>query len=167
MYLLGFDIGTTSVKASLVDERTSRCVATVRYPKEENQVLAKKAGWAEQDPEMWWNSVKQATADVMRPFGVAAADISAIGISYQMHGLVLLDKNGKTLRPAIIWSDSRAVPYGKRLSKNWARNFVSNISWDLQEILRQVNWHGLGKMSQKYLNAFINSFYQAITWPIE
>lgn len=123
MYLLGFDIGTTSVKASLVDERTSRCVATVRYPKEENQVLAKKAGWAEQDPEMWWNSVKQATADVMRPFGVAAADISAIGISYQMHGLVLLDKNGKTLRPAIIWSDSRAVPYGKKAFEELGEEF--------------------------------------------
>lgn len=123
MYLLGFDIGSTSVKASLVDEKSSRCVVTTRYPDGENPVLSLKQGWAEQEPEMWWDCVKKATAEVMRPFGVAPADISAIGISYQMHGLVLLDRNGKTLRPAIIWSDSRAVPYGKKAFEDLGEAF--------------------------------------------
>jgi len=114
MYLLGFEIGSTSVKASLVDERNGRCVATVRYPEGDAIVNSPRQGWAEQDPEQWWEYVRKATVAVMKPFGVSAADISAIGISYQMHGLVLLDKQYRVLRPSIIWSDSRAVPYGQK-----------------------------------------------------
>ena len=71
-------------------------------------------GWAEQEPDDWWTYLKNVTAKVMQMSGAKGSDIEAIGISYQMHGLVCVDKNGKALRPAIIWCDSRAVPYGEK-----------------------------------------------------
>ena len=110
MYLLGYDIGSSSVKASLVNAETGVCAASAFYPKEEMAIKAVQAGWAEQDPEMWWQNLKLATKDVLSKSGAKAADIKAIGISYQMHGLVLVDKDQKVLRPSIIWCDSRAVP---------------------------------------------------------
>ena len=111
MYLLGYDIGTSSVKASLVDVRTGQSVASAQYPDAEAPITAKQPGWAEQEPEMWWEELKQATK---RVFAIAGqtSEIGAIGISYQMHGLVCVDKDGKPLRPSIIWCDGRAVPYG-------------------------------------------------------
>ena len=114
MYLLGYDIGSSSVKASLVDALTGQCVASAFYPKSEAEIIAVKPGWAEQDPEMWWQNLKLATKCVLTASQVAPADIKAIGISYQMHGLVCVDKEQRVLRPAIIWCDSRAVPYGER-----------------------------------------------------
>ena len=97
-YLLGFDVGSSSVKASL----------------EEAPIIAVKAGWAEQDPQMWWDNAKLSLKKVMSDAGVKGEDIKAIGISYQMHGLVCVDKDMKVLRPSIIWCDSRAVPYGEK-----------------------------------------------------
>lgn len=114
MYLLGYDIGSSSVKASLVDADNGKCVASTFYPKEEAEIIAVRPGWAEQKPSEWWKNLKLATADVLRSSRVKPADIGAIGISYQMHGLVCVDKNHQVLRPAIIWCDSRAVPYGNR-----------------------------------------------------
>ncbi len=114
MYLLGYDIGSSSVKASLVNGDTGKCVASAFYPKQEAKITAVKPGWAEQDPEMWWANLKLATADMMTQSGATPSEIKAIGISYQMHGLVCVDKNQKPLRDAIIWCDSRAVPYGNR-----------------------------------------------------
>ena len=114
MYLLGYDIGSSSVKASLVNAENGQCVASAFYPKVEAEIMAIQAGWAEQDPEMWWNNLKLATADVMATSHVRAEEVKAIGISYQMHGLVCVDKNLKVLRPAIIWCDSRAVSYGQK-----------------------------------------------------
>lgn len=113
MYLLGYDIGSSSVKASLVDAQTGKCVASAFYPKTEAAIIAVRPGWAEQDPSSWWESLKLATADIMSASGAAPEDIKAIGISYQMHGLVCVDKDMKVLRPSIIWCDSRAVPYGQ------------------------------------------------------
>ena len=113
MYLLGYDIGSSSVKASLVEAETGRCVSSAFYPKTEAPIIAVKPGWAEQDPNNWWNYLKQATNAVLGESGVSANDIKAIGISYQMHGLICVDKDQKLLRPAIIWCDSRAVPYGE------------------------------------------------------
>jgi len=113
MYLLGYDIGSSSVKASIVEVSTGKCVASAFYPKSEAPFISVKSGWAEQEPSMWWENLKLATRDVL----VAVrnpADIKAIGISYQMHGLVCVDKEGNPLRPSIIWCDSRAVPYGNR-----------------------------------------------------
>ena len=114
MYLLGYDIGSSSVKASLVEAATGTCVGSTFYPKSEAPITAVRAGWAEQDPESWWKYLKLATADIMAASHVAAADIKAIGISYQMHGLVCVDKQQQVVRPSIIWCDSRAVPYGEK-----------------------------------------------------
>lgn len=113
-YLLGFDVGSSSVKASLVDADTGVCAASAFYPEKEAPIIAVKAGWAEQDPQMWWDNAKLSLKKVMNDAGVAGEDIKAVGISYQMHGLVCVDKKMKVLRPSIIWCDSRAVPYGEK-----------------------------------------------------
>ena len=137
MYLLGYDVGSSSVKASLVSIETGKCVATAFYPKSEAPIMSKQPGFAEQDPAMWWANLKLATADILEQVRSKAtlqskafspADIKAIGISYQMHGLVCVDKDRNVLRPSIIWCDSRAVPYGNKAfeelgagpSRNWA-----------------------------------------------
>lgn len=114
MYLLGYDIGSSSVKASLVEAATGACVGSTFYPKSEAPITAVRTGWAEQDPESWWKYLKLATADIMAASHIDAADIKAIGISYQMHGLVCVDKQQQVVRPSIIWCDSRAVPYGEK-----------------------------------------------------
>jgi len=113
-YLLGFDVGSSSVKASLVNADSGKCVASAFYPEREAPIMAAKAGWAEQDPESWWQYAKQSLQKIMADANVKGEEIKAIGISYQMHGLVCVDKDLKPLRPAIIWCDSRAVPYGER-----------------------------------------------------
>ncbi len=112
--LLGYDIGTSSVKASLIDAETGQTLASAQYPDAEAPIIAKQAGWAEQEPEMWWDELKMATKRVADKAAVAGTlqSVKAIGISYQMHGLVCVDKDGKPLRPSIIWCDGRAVPYG-------------------------------------------------------
>jgi xylulokinase len=114
MYLLGYDIGSSSVKASLVEVNSGDCVATSFFPKQEMEIRAIKSGWAEQDPQSWWSNLKLATREVLSISGVKSADIKAIRISYQMHGLVCIDKNHEVLRPSIIWCDSRAVDYGAK-----------------------------------------------------
>lgn len=114
MYLLGYDIGSSSVKAALVDASTGACIASDFFPKSEAPIKALQPGWAEQNPESWWKYLSEATASVLSHAGVDSSDIKAIGISYQMHGLVLLDKERKVLRDAIIWCDSRGVPYGEK-----------------------------------------------------
>lgn len=117
MYLLGYDIGSSSVKACLVEANTGKIVASDFYPKEEMEITAVKAGWAEQAPEEWWKNLKLAHESIIKQSGVKAEDIKAIGITWQMHGLVLVDKNQQVLRPSIIWCDSRAVPYGEKAFK--------------------------------------------------
>ena len=111
-YLLGFDVGSSSVKASLVDTETGQVAADAHYPAKDAPIIAVKAGWAEQDPQMWWENAKLSLKRIMNETGAKGEDIMAIGISYQMHGLVCVDKNQQVLRPSIIWCDSRAVPYG-------------------------------------------------------
>lgn len=113
-YLLGLDIGSSSVKASLVDIDSGATAASVFQPKSEAPIKAVKAGWAEQAPQMWWDNACLALREVMAATGARGGDIRAIGISYQMHGLVCVDKAGKPLRDSIIWCDSRAVGYGQR-----------------------------------------------------
>ena len=113
-YLLGFDVGSSSVKASLVDVESGDIASSAFYPEKEAPIMAVKAGWAEQDPQMWWENAKLSLKKVMNETGAKGEDILAIGISYQMHGLVCVDKAHKVLRPSIIWCDSRAVPYGER-----------------------------------------------------
>ena len=123
MYLLGYDIGSSSVKASVVDAETGKCVASAFFPKEEMAIKALKAGWAEQEPETWWENLKLATQSVLHSSGVNGDQIKAIGISWQMHGLVCIDKNRHVLRPSIIWCDSRAVPYGEKAFKALGEDF--------------------------------------------
>lgn len=118
MYLLGCDIGSSSVKASIVDANSGLTVGADFYPKEEAPIKAVKPGWAEQKPDDWWKYLKEAIKGAIAKAGIQGTDIKAIGISYQMHGLVLVDKKMEVLRPSIIWCDSRAVPYGDRAFKN-------------------------------------------------
>ena len=117
-YLLGFDIGSSSVKASLVNADSGKCVASAFYPEREAPIKAVKTGWAEQDPQMWWDNAKLSLKKIMAESNAKAEEIKAIGISYQMHGLVCVDKNLMPLRPSIIWCDSRAVPYGDKAFHN-------------------------------------------------
>ena len=114
MYLLGCDIGSSSVKASIVDRESGLTVSSDFYPKEEAPIKAVKPGWAEQNPDDWWEYLKMAIEGAISKGNIRGEEIKAIGISYQMHGLVLVDKNKNVLRPSIIWCDSRAVPYGER-----------------------------------------------------
>ncbi len=118
MYLLGCDIGSSSVKASIVDASSGLTIGADFYPKEEAPIKAIKPGWAEQEPDDWWKYRKVAIKGAIAKAGIQGTDIKAIGISYQMHGLVLVDKKMEVLRPSIIWCDSRAVPYGDRAFKN-------------------------------------------------
>ena len=128
MYLLGYDIGTSSVKASLVNRETGAIAATAFWPEKEAEIIAKKPGWAEQRPEMWWDNMKAATRLVVNKTGAKPEDIEAIGISYQMHGLVCVDKDKQVLRPSIIWCDGRAVPYGnKAFEAIGAENCLSHL----------------------------------------
>ncbi|MGI9138001.1 MAG: xylulokinase [Sediminibacterium sp.] len=114
MYLLGIDIGTSSIKVSVVEANTSKCIATTQFPESETPITALEKGWAEQSPEMWWDHIQQAILKLHSTKKYTPSDISAIGISYQMHGLVLVDKNKQVLRDSIIWCDSRAVNIGEK-----------------------------------------------------
>lgn len=121
-YLLGFDVGSSSVKASLTDVDNGEIAASAFFPEHEAPIMAVKAGWAEQDPNMWWENAKRSLQKIMAETGAKGEDILAIGISYQMHGLVCVDKQQQVLRPSIIWCDSRAVPYGEDAFHNIGEN---------------------------------------------
>ncbi|MAT53642.1 MAG: carbohydrate kinase [Saprospirales bacterium] len=114
MYLLGYDIGSSSVKAALVAAADGRVLATVHAPDSEMPISSPNPDWAEQDPEMWWQQLVIATKKLTRLFPKEMSLVEGIGISYQMHGLVLIDDKLRPLRPAIIWCDSRAVEIGER-----------------------------------------------------
>jgi xylulokinase len=114
MLLLGIDLGTSSIKASVVDAETGQVLSQAQYPEKETGIKALQPGWAEQAPDEWWENVQGAIrmATVGNEFN--PTDIAAIGIAYQMHGLVTVDSNGNALRDSIIWCDSRAIPYGEK-----------------------------------------------------
>ncbi|MFW5699805.1 MAG: xylulokinase [Bacteroidota bacterium] len=114
MYLLGFDIGSSSIKVSLIEAGSGRCLGSAFHPKQEMKMKALRSGWAEQEPETWWENLKLALSDVLSQTNVNKEDIASIGISYQMHGLVAVDKNKEVVRPSIIWCDSRAVEIGNQ-----------------------------------------------------
>lgn len=121
-YLLGYDIGSSAIKAALVDPETGRLVASAQSPLErELEIFAPQAGWAEQDPEIWWENAVGATRALRRGDSVNLEDVEAVGISYQMHGLVIVDKNQSVLRPSIIWCDSRAVGIGEKATNRMGR----------------------------------------------
>ena len=113
-YYLGFDLGSSSVKVALVDAVSGENIISLHEPKNEMSILSEQSDWAEQNPEDWWTYVCQGTKRVLQESKVDAGKIKAIGISYQMHGLVVVDAVGKPLRNSIIWCDSRAVSIGKK-----------------------------------------------------
>lgn len=131
MYLIGYDIGSSSVKACIVEAESGRTLSNAFFPKQEAPIMSLKAGWAEQEPEQWWAYLKEATKKALTAaanmvgcdIGTIRDGLAAIGISYQMHGLVCMDKNQKALRPAIIWCDSRAVPYGNKAMEALGSDF--------------------------------------------
>ncbi len=114
MYAIGFDIGSSSVKAALVEASTGKVLARVQAPEEEMGMDAPSPGWAEQDPELWYQYVVETTQKLLARTQVQSEQVKAVGIGYQMHGLVLVDENHEVVRPSIIWCDGRAVETGER-----------------------------------------------------
>lgn len=114
MLLLGIDVGTSSIKVSVVDSQTQQCTASAQFPDTESEIKSLQPGWAEQSPEMWWQHVQEAIKRVGDSNSINLKDIGAIGIAYQMHGLVVVNKEQTALRDSIIWCDSRAVPFGEK-----------------------------------------------------
>jgi xylulokinase len=112
MYLLGYDVGSSSIKGTLLEVESGSVVVSATSPEKEMEIIAPRPGWAEQNPQAWWDNVKIVTRKILARPNVDAGEIKAVGISYQMHGLVLVDKSRNVLRPAIIWCDSRAVGIG-------------------------------------------------------
>jgi xylulokinase len=121
MYYLGLDIGSSSVKAALVETHSGKSPGVVQEPEFEMGMIAPENGWAEQDPEEWWKLACLAIKKLKKKYGISRKQIQGIGISYQMHGLVLLDKTGRSLRNSIIWCDSRAVDIGEKAYKEIGR----------------------------------------------
>lgn len=117
-YLLGYDIGSSSIKASLIDSETGNTVGSATSPSRELKIQSPKTGWAEQDPDVWWTHIVKANHQLIEQNEINTEQISAIGITYQMHGLVAVDRNGRPLRPSIIWCDSRAADIGNRAFKD-------------------------------------------------
>jgi xylulokinase len=123
MLLLGIDLGSSSVKASVIDGETGICIASAFYPEKEMEIIALQPGWAEQEPDTWWNNLKAAIKSCTETPLLRKEAIGAIGISYQMHGLVCIDSDYQPLRPAIIWCDSRAVRYGEKALNSLGKSF--------------------------------------------
>ena len=113
-YLLGYDVGSSSIKVALLDIETGKALATATSPDQEMGMIAHEAGWAEQHPDSWWQEAITATHKLRTKYSFDASLVAGIGISYQMHGLVVVDKNLQPLRPSIIWCDSRAVEIGNK-----------------------------------------------------
>jgi xylulokinase len=114
MYYIGYDIGSSSVKVALVEAVTGKKIIVLHEPQNEMEIVSLHADWAEQDPEIWWQHICTATKRAIREANIEASKIQGVGISYQMHGLVILDKECNPLRNAIIWCDSRAVAIGDK-----------------------------------------------------
>lgn len=123
MLLLGIDLGSSSVKVSVIDGGTGRALSSASYPSTEMEIYAPRPGWAEQDPEAWWKNFCLALSSCLHKLGTKRMDIGAIGIAYQMHGLVMTDRDKKVLRPSIIWCDSRAVETGEKAFDKLGKDF--------------------------------------------
>ncbi|GAA4278091.1 xylulokinase [Aquimarina mytili] len=122
MYYIGFDIGSSSIKAALVHAQTGKSIASVNEPEEEMDIISIHKEWAEQNPEFWWQNVCKASKRILKENAISPDQIKGIGISYQMHGLVLLDDKGELIRNSIIWCDSRAVEIGNEAFRQIGEN---------------------------------------------
>ena len=114
MYSIGYDIGSSSIKAAIIETATGKNIALVTEPGEEMKMIALHNGWAEQNPNDWWVHICNATKKLLQENNIKSEDITGVGISYQMHGLIVVDKDGNPLRNSIIWCDSRAVETGQK-----------------------------------------------------
>ncbi len=123
MLLLGIDLGTSSVKVSVLDARNGSVIASAQYPETEAAIISHHPGWAEQSPNQWWHDVKAAILKLHASGAYNPADIGAIGIAYQMHGLVLVDSNQNVIRDSIIWCDNRAVALGEKAFETIGHNY--------------------------------------------
>lgn len=155
MYLLGYDIGSSSIKTALVEAKSGQTIKVISYPDSALEIIAKHPNWAEQEPHIWWDCVCKSTKGILKETQILPEQIKGIGIAYQMHGLVCVDKNQLVLRPSIIWCDSRAVDIGNKafsdlgkeacLSRflNSPGNFTaSKLKWVKEnepEIFRQIH----------------------------
>lgn len=126
MYMLGYDIGSSTIKAALVEVDTHHTIGVVKYPDQDMDIISRQNGWAEQQPEVWWQNLCFATRKLLNSTGVSPDEIKGIGISYQMHGLVLIDQEQHVLRPSIIWCDSRAVSIGDQAFREMGEGFCLN-----------------------------------------
>ncbi|MBL86921.1 MAG: carbohydrate kinase [Winogradskyella sp.] len=113
-YYIGYDLGSSSVKAALVDASSGQSIGITNYPENEMKIISLETGWAEQQPELWWKNIIKVTEKLLTETGVNSSQIKGVGIAYQMHGLVTVDKDHNVLRPSIIWCDSRAVNIGNQ-----------------------------------------------------
>ncbi len=123
MLFLGIDVGSSSVKLSVLDGESGKSVGSLSHPESELAIASPAAGFAEQDPDTWWDCVRKGLARLVARDNIPLEQIDAIGISYQMHGLVVVDRNQQVLRPAIIWCDSRAVPLGEKALSDLGRDY--------------------------------------------
>ncbi|MBK8186793.1 MAG: carbohydrate kinase [Cellvibrio sp.] len=123
MLFLGIDLGSSSTKLSILDGKTGKSLGSVSYPESELAINSPQPGFAEQDPDVWWDCVQKGFAKLVSKSGIDPKKITAIGISYQMHGLVLVDQAQNVLRPSIIWCDSRAVPLGNAALDKMGRDY--------------------------------------------
>jgi xylulokinase len=124
---LGIDLGSSSIKLSIYDTEIEEAVAFTSYPDQEMDISSPQQSWAEQSPEIWWDNFIQAYRELVTNFSINTRAIKSIGVSYQMHGLVLVDKNHDVLRPAIIWCDSRAVSVGEELYESLGHDYCKNV----------------------------------------
>ncbi len=123
MYSIGYDIGSSSIKGTILDLESGKMIISAQYPDHEMEIKSPQPGWAEQHPENWWQAVKKVTKILLKSFSIGRNQIKFIGISYQMHGLVLVDENGEVLRPSIIWCDSRAIETGNEIYLKMGKKF--------------------------------------------
>ena len=126
MYYLGYDIGSSSIKVALVEAGSGKTLGIHKEPPVEMPIESPEKGWAEQPPEIWWKNVCKATKSILKKHSIKKKDVKGIGIAYQMHGLILIDKDGNPLRNAIIWCDSRAVEIGNQAADELGRAFCSS-----------------------------------------
>lgn len=142
MLVLGIDVGTSAIKVSVVDIVKGISIITVQFPDSERDIKSLQPGWAEQSPLQWWNDAKQAILKANASNSYNPKDIKAIGIAYQMHGLVCIDKEKKVLRDSIIWCDSRAVQIGNDAFKKIGEEKCLSHLLNSPGNFTASNWHG-------------------------